>query len=316
MAKSAAAASLSILWLRFAQRRAPRLPRTRRDRVTIYMSMRRRLIQLGVFLLVGAITNVAVAWGFALSASTSSTGQSAIATLPNGTSWVVDNIEEPGFNQVISDLPGCIFHVGPGLSMGSDPVALIPSWSRIRHPILPTDSAVRLRTSGSIHMLCGPSQLMVDEAVGLPFRSMWCGWGLPQVFAYSATPLTSVTPIVRGVEFSAPDTFGIGNKALPLGILWSGFISNTFFYAVLCFAVPRMIQGVRSRRRIKRGLCPACAYPVGSSDVCTECGGAIPSPLRGRAREGVGLQTQVQCTNDPEVYSPPRPLPVREGESS
>jgi hypothetical protein len=26
--------------------------------------------------------------------------------------------------------------------------------------------------------------------------------------------------------------------------------------------------------RIKRGLCPACAYPVGSSSVCTECGAA------------------------------------------
>jgi hypothetical protein len=29
---------------------------------------------------------------------------------------------------------------------------------------------------------------------------------------------------------------------------------------------------VRRRMRIRRGLCPACAYPVGQSDVCTECG--------------------------------------------
>ncbi len=28
--------------------------------------------------------------------------------------------------------------------------------------------------------------------------------------------------------------------------------------------------------RVKRGLCPECAYPVGESDVCTECGGILP----------------------------------------
>jgi hypothetical protein len=27
--------------------------------------------------------------------------------------------------------------------------------------------------------------------------------------------------------------------------------------------------------RIKRGLCPQCAYPVGTSDKCTECGAAV-----------------------------------------
>ena len=29
------------------------------------------------------------------------------------------------------------------------------------------------------------------------------------------------------------------------------------------------------RDRIKRGLCPVCAYPEGESAVCTECGNAI-----------------------------------------
>ena len=54
--------------------------------------------------------------------------------------------------------------------------------------------------------------------------------------------------------------------------LWPGFAINTVFYAaILCllFAAP---FALRRRRRIKRGLCPACAYPVGDSEVCTECG--------------------------------------------
>ncbi len=34
-------------------------------------------------------------------------------------------------------------------------------------------------------------------------------------------------------------------------------------------------------RRIKRGLCPKCAYSIGVSDLCSECGAAvelIPNP--------------------------------------
>jgi len=59
---------------------------------------------------------------------------------------------------------------------------------------------------------------------------------------------------------------------LPLRPLWPGFAINTLFYAgvlwvLFCgpFALRRMI-----RRR--RGRCPACAYPIGQSPVCTECG--------------------------------------------
>ncbi|MCI0348786.1 MAG: hypothetical protein L0Z53_05115, partial [Acidobacteriales bacterium] len=59
---------------------------------------------------------------------------------------------------------------------------------------------------------------------------------------------------------------------LSLNALWPGFAINTIFYATflwLLFAAPGL---VRRRIRIKRGLCPACAYPVGESPTCTECG--------------------------------------------
>jgi hypothetical protein len=59
---------------------------------------------------------------------------------------------------------------------------------------------------------------------------------------------------------------------LPYALVWPGFAINTLFYAgvlwvLLCgpFALRRMI-----RRR--RGLCAQCAYPIGQSPVCTECG--------------------------------------------
>jgi hypothetical protein len=61
----------------------------------------------------------------------------------------------------------------------------------------------------------------------------------------------------------------------PLGL---GFALNTIFYAAilwLLFAAPGRI---RRWRRIARGRCPHCGYPVGASSVCTECGKPTPSP--------------------------------------
>src|SRR5688572_21137615 len=63
--------------------------------------------------------------------------------------------------------------------------------------------------------------------------------------------------------------------ALPLRLVYPGFAINMIFYAAilwvmwLLFAAP---WALRRRRRIKRGLCPACAYPIGSNQLCTECG--------------------------------------------
>jgi hypothetical protein len=61
-------------------------------------------------------------------------------------------------------------------------------------------------------------------------------------------------------------------RQIPLRPIWPGFAVNTLFYAgvlwvLFCgpFALRRMI-----RRR--RGRCAACAYPIGQSPVCTECG--------------------------------------------
>jgi hypothetical protein len=64
------------------------------------------------------------------------------------------------------------------------------------------------------------------------------------------------------------------DHALAYRPIWPGFAINTLFYAGILrltwggFAAP---FALRRRRRIKRGLCPACAYPVGDSSVCTEC---------------------------------------------
>jgi len=64
------------------------------------------------------------------------------------------------------------------------------------------------------------------------------------------------------------------NELFPLLPIWPGFAINTVFYAVvlwLLFAAP---FALRRWRRIRRGLCPKCAYDLRGTQtsVCPECG--------------------------------------------
>jgi hypothetical protein len=71
-----------------------------------------------------------------------------------------------------------------------------------------------------------------------------------------------------------------GFRICPLHPTWPGFTFNTLVYAALLwllipgpFVLRRFLRRVV---RVKRGLCPACAYPMGEAAVCTECGGPLP----------------------------------------
>ncbi len=65
-------------------------------------------------------------------------------------------------------------------------------------------------------------------------------------------------------------------RALPLRPIWRGFAINTIFYAALLWLLIPGPFVLRRHIRIRRGLCPACAYPMGESAVCSECGSEIP----------------------------------------
>lgn len=64
---------------------------------------------------------------------------------------------------------------------------------------------------------------------------------------------------------------------------WPGFAINTLLYGGVPWLLVCGPFELRRYRRRKRGLCVYCAYPIGTSDVCTECGRAVgrqsgPSP--------------------------------------
>ena len=102
--------------------------------------------------------------------------------------------------------------------------------------------------------------------------SMSCAWeakhGAPRLWLRS------------GVELQSP-SLGLGGAALPLHPIWPRFAINTMFYAAALAALWLLIRGgycyvFRRALRARRGLCPACAYPMGESDVCSECGSKVP----------------------------------------
>ena len=59
---------------------------------------------------------------------------------------------------------------------------------------------------------------------------------------------------------------------LPVGAIWPGFLVNTVFYATLLWLLIRGPFVLRRFIRHRRGQCPQCAYPMGETVVCSECG--------------------------------------------
>jgi hypothetical protein len=66
--------------------------------------------------------------------------------------------------------------------------------------------------------------------------------------------------------------------------IWPGFAINTVFDAAILWLLFAAPFALRRRWRFKRGLCPKCAYPVGASEVCAECG--APRPVTPKALSG------------------------------
>ncbi len=65
-------------------------------------------------------------------------------------------------------------------------------------------------------------------------------------------------------------------RLAPLRPIWPGFAINTLFYATLLWLLAWGPFPLRRSLRLRRGLCPTCAYPMGESAVCTECGRLLP----------------------------------------
>ncbi len=210
--------------------------------------MKRRLLIVAVFLLAGAVVNVAVAWGCAAWIPLGKPNRHTV--LEDGAWWVVTQFEALGSTRIVS-VKG-IFELSVA-AVVTDAEEMLPYWAS---PLAQSRTAIR-------------------DARGFPARSLHCTTAL--VDGTLTTDLRYGGLTLRPWQ---PMDMHRSWRALPLRPIWPGFAVNTALYAAVLWLLIPGPFALRRFIRVRRGLCHACAYPRGESDVCSECGKALPRRAR------------------------------------
>ena len=220
--------------------------------------MKPRAKMIVLFLLLGAIINVAVAWGCALWINIGSSNSAHGAVTRDGGYWGVVRMGRQGGIVVRSSRSSAGVRKDHSVSW-QDPLVLVPSWTGFQVPTIGY-------ANGAVQR-----EMRYAEGRGWPAISMWYE-------ADSSGDGTSVDPVPvhGGLEVSAwPSSYEkhAYSRSLPLRIVPIGFSLDTFLYASLLWLFFSFPLTLRRRRRIKRGLCPKCAYDLRGStlQICPEC---------------------------------------------
>lgn len=245
-----------------------------------------------VFLLLGAIVNVALAWGCALGIRVGSAGQGTKGISVLGEDewlWFVRFGEQPGDATVESYCIPKNETVSAWLSITTTRAeSAMPRWTSIPHPNPRDTSSFLILTDRGGRMTAA---VEMERAFGLPWLTMTYRAVQTQVWN---EPGDIEMRIMDGIPLTVPFRYEPRKlRALPLRIIWTGFVANSIVLgAGIWIGLWLVTLGpLRLRRhlRIKRGLCPKCAYPAGKSPICTECGKPLPSRLVIAASNTAGL---------------------------
>ena len=244
--------------------------------------MTHRLLTLLIFLLAGAVVNVAVAWGSAVSGG--------FSTLP-GDSY---GVRSAGYGGLLGDdYIGTRWRVSTGervnllFGLGSAPETLarqmemegfIPRWgmhlvSDLRREVPDSEASRR-----AFHAKVVSRTI---DARGWPLPALWGGL---QTLTESqrARVWLQDEPVQRAFWAISLSRSRLGFippqqlRFLPLAPIWPSFAVDTLFYATLLWLLIPGPFVLRRFVRLRRGLCPKCAYPTGELGVCTECGHELP----------------------------------------
>ena len=215
--------------------------------------MKRRARMIVLFLLMGAIINVAVAWGAYFTPQTQALSDLRRIFPPTP----VTNEDETLWNRHAT--------------------RAWPNSGRLvvnQHRLFMDLKCIEISSKGTSRYTAHATE---EEMIGLgdfyvglircgyPMRCLsWEQWeGVPQYAGFAKT--------------AGDDGFSVGDRAIPRMPIWPGFAINTIFYAAILWLSVAGLGALRRRRRIKRGLCSRCGYPVSASEgaVCSECGTAV-----------------------------------------
>ncbi len=235
--------------------------------------MRTRVVLVTLlFLLAGAIVNIAVAWGAALFVTLDDQARTRhdVFTDRKGTtafpSYTVHRWQRAGALRVQVYRGD---YSGRPSQNTADLEDLVPHWGAEFLHVPELDGPVDAR-----HF---DEQAWGDRAVdarGWPCLSLWGGVRTPFRSGQPDEWVTAWAHPLMPDPPSAPRHFA-SMRWLPMHPIWPGFAINTVFYAAILWLLLAAPFALRRRSRIKRGLCPACGYQVGTSPVCTECGKVV-----------------------------------------
>ncbi len=212
----------------------------------------KRLRVILLFLLLGAVVNVAVAWGIAIcvnspsSLQTSSMFQHMELTSNTRPCWWLYSEDNFGstFLYGLAILEGEMSNASKDTYSNFD-MSKVPAWS----------------------------QFAVPPAIRFWGSEISKGWPLRTLFWINTTSSKTATNKHVWIVREHPNAI-----YLPLAPIWSGLFLNTLFYAAILWL---LITGPFALRRItrhKRGLCVTCAYDLRGAEheACPECGLEVP----------------------------------------
>ena len=121
---------------------------------------------------------------------------------------------------------------------------------------------------------------------GWPMRSFrgFVSGGVKQLPTSQIPPPPQKPQVHNVITRQRPIGKGTLTRYLPYRPIWLGLIVNTLAYATVLIAIMWMWFATRSKLRLRRGWCPSCKYPIGVSEVCTECGVELAEWAIQRAR--------------------------------
>jgi hypothetical protein len=219
-----------------------------------------------LFLLAGALATVALAWASAAWVRlglAADTAWQEDRNLP-ARGWMLFRFEAFGATRVVA------MARSPRDSREAQgvPADIVPSWCGLVHAAM--RQSADARAGASIH-----PGVMYDDARGWPMRALWYRWDSGGgVVAFSGG--IALPP----AEPDPPGALNTWNqRALALRPWWPGLAVDLLFWAALLWLLIRGPFALRRFLRLKRGLCPHCAYPMGQSPVCSECGRPLPAKL-------------------------------------
>ncbi len=243
------------------------------------VAVKRRLTKLVVFLLLGAIVNVAVAWGCALARpfpgdSWSDTLAAATGLYePVATAWHWDDILSVDGRGVGWETRCLDF-----LSERDDSVRRISDepppriLASVNLPGESTDVFVVYSAAGwPFEVLNGAAVLDYDVDVE-PYPALETWWCLLMPFG----PTSGLWPVVPASEIHVGLASGY-QIVVPLRPIWPGVAINTLFYAAILWLLTLGPFTARRMIRRKRGHCIKCGYDLSHAEheVCPECGVAV-----------------------------------------